>query len=239
MKKSGVKFYLYLALLITPFHLFANTYVNKTRVIVTEKSQEESFIIHNEGISPVLIQSWIDDGNEYTQPEKIDVPFILLPPIFRVEANSSFNVRVLTIKNKLKDLPKDRESLFWLNVLEIPPKGINKDNSFQVAFRTRLKLFYRPKNIENEDINSAIGRIKYSIVRGNVKNLLIQNPSPFFLTLMSVSDKNGLISDKLPNQGIIEPFGEMLVTVKQQEEPNVKDVILQYVDDYGVIAKTH
>ena len=40
-------------------------------------------------------------------------------------------------------LPSDRESLFWLNIMEIPLK-VEDPNSVQFAIRQRLKLFYRP-----------------------------------------------------------------------------------------------
>ncbi len=49
---------------------------------------------------------------------------------------------------------KDRESVFWFNVLEVPPKPdaakATNQSLLQLAFRTRIKLFYRPKGIEVE-----------------------------------------------------------------------------------------
>lgn len=41
-------------------------------------------------------------------------------------------------------LPKDRESVYWFNVLEVPPKPKDAQadkNLLQLAFRTRIKLF--------------------------------------------------------------------------------------------------
>ncbi|QGY26852.1 fimbria/pilus periplasmic chaperone [Escherichia coli] len=46
---------------------------------------------------------------------------------------------------------KDRESVFWFNVLELPPKPdaekVANQSLLQLAFRTRIKLFYRPEEI--------------------------------------------------------------------------------------------
>ncbi len=49
-------------------------------------------------------------------------------------------------------LPKDRESVFWFNVLEVPPKPdaatVANQSLLQLAFRTRIKLFYRPEALK-------------------------------------------------------------------------------------------
>lgn len=43
----------------------------------------------------------------------------------------------------MNTLPQDRESLFYFNLREIPPKS-SKPNTLQLALQTRIKLFYRP-----------------------------------------------------------------------------------------------
>ncbi len=49
-------------------------------------------------------------------------------------------------------LPQDRESLFWFNLLDIPPEPKNgkTDNYLQLAIRSRIKLFYRPAGVAAE-----------------------------------------------------------------------------------------
>lgn len=46
-------------------------------------------------------------------------------------------------------LPKDRESVFYLNIFDIPTKLENKQdkNVLQLAIKSRIKLFYRPKEL--------------------------------------------------------------------------------------------
>ncbi|WP_251677901.1 fimbria/pilus periplasmic chaperone [Escherichia coli] len=68
-------------------------------------------------------------------------PHLLLPPpINRVDPGKGQTLRVTFTD---LPLPTDRESVFWLNVLEIPTRYEPKsnDNYLQVAFRTRIKLF--------------------------------------------------------------------------------------------------
>ncbi len=43
-------------------------------------------------------------------------------------------------------LPQDRESLFYFNLREIPPRS-DKPNSLQLALQTRIKFFYRPQSL--------------------------------------------------------------------------------------------
>src|SRR5690606_20062113 len=44
-------------------------------------------------------------------------------------------------------LPGDRESLFWINIQEIPPRS-EAANALQVAIRTRIQLLYRPPGLQ-------------------------------------------------------------------------------------------
>lgn len=53
----------------------------------------------------------------------------------------------------INKLPADRESVFYFNVREIPPKS-NKPNTLQIALQTRIKLFWRPKALENTSMKS-------------------------------------------------------------------------------------
>ncbi len=55
----------------------------------------------------------------------------------------------MTKTSGINALPQDRESLFYLNVREIPPKP-DKPNVLQLAMQSRIKLFYRPAAIVPE-----------------------------------------------------------------------------------------
>ncbi|HGJ5875514.1 MAG TPA: molecular chaperone [Arsenophonus sp.] len=76
-------------------------------------------------------------------------------------------------------MPTDHESVFYLNVLDIPPKPTNlkTKNTLQLALRTRIKLFYRPQNISktSQDIADHIKINKAG------KALFIANPTAYFL----------------------------------------------------------
>lgn len=138
------------------------------------------------------MEVWVDNGNE--QPRQKDpagAPFILLPPFFKIEPLTSRSVR-LQIKNET-DLPCDRESLFWLNVLQIPPSNLNessKNNSILFLIKNRLKLFYRPHAIgEPVDIFSNV-----NVRIDKEQGLNVENNRPWYLSLSNVSVSNARTS---------------------------------------------
>ena len=98
------------------------------------------------------MQSWIDTGDMNSQPNSAKAPFIILPPVARVDGGQS---QALRIMYSGAPLAADRESLYWLNVLDIPPElsGTEGKNYLQFAVRSRLKLFFRPKGLKGDQIS--------------------------------------------------------------------------------------
>nr|WP_161950065.1 type VI secretion system ATPase TssH [Paraburkholderia monticola] len=120
--------------------------ITGTRVIYPAKNREVNVRLNNVDSRPVLVQAWLDDGDAAAAPNEIKVPFTLLPSVFRVEPHRGQALRIMFAGG---DMPTDRESVYWLNVLEIPPKPKDADerNMIQLAFRTRIKMFYRPASL--------------------------------------------------------------------------------------------
>lgn len=125
----------------------ASMVIDGTRIIfpATKRDRRPG---HQYGETP-LTQVWVDDGRVQNQPEKDAAPFIVLPPIVRIEPGKGQSWR--TVFNGSR-LPQDRESLFWFNLLDIPPEPKNgkTDNYLQLAIRSRIKLFYRPAGVAAE-----------------------------------------------------------------------------------------
>ncbi|MBC3232133.1 fimbria/pilus periplasmic chaperone, partial [Serratia fonticola] len=74
------------ALALFSTHALASVVISGTRVIYPSDAKEVSVKISNVGPSPVLLQSWIDSGDANAKPSAIKVPFVLTPPMNRVEA---------------------------------------------------------------------------------------------------------------------------------------------------------
>ena len=83
------------------------------------------------------------------------------------------------------NLPGDRESVFFLNVLDIPPKpeNIQNQNTVQLAIKSRIKMFYRPASLTGT-LDNATGKLTL-IASG--KQFRIVNDSPFHITVANIS----------------------------------------------------
>jgi len=87
--------------------------VGRTRVIYDADKREATLSVKNNADNnPFLIQSWVDAGGEKTRG-----PFIITPPLFRLNAQQESNLR---ISYNGSVLPTDRESVFYINVKAIP-----------------------------------------------------------------------------------------------------------------------
>ncbi|VEI41058.1 fimbrial chaperone protein [Citrobacter youngae] len=82
-----------------------------TRIIYPAEKNEVLVQLMNQGERSSLVQSWIDDGDTLLPPEKIQVPFLLTPPVVKVAGDSG---QQLKIKKMPNTLPNDKESLFFL-----------------------------------------------------------------------------------------------------------------------------
>lgn len=138
-----------LAVLLTTTNLAAHASVtpDRTRLVFNESDKSISVTLRNNNEKlPYLAQSWLEDekGN------KITSPLAVLPPVQRIDAMMNGQVKIQALPD-IHTLPSDRESLFYYNVREIPPKS-GKANTLQIALQTRIKLFWRPKALEKIDM---------------------------------------------------------------------------------------
>lgn len=201
-----------------------------TRIIFQSNEQETSMEINNKGTAPSLVQTWIDRGNIEKSPTNIQVPFVLSPPIFRIDGNKRQILRIIYTGEKL---PDDRESIFWLNILEIPPKN-SENNTLQFTYRTRIKLFFRPESLPPA-ANDGIKSLGWSLLHENNKYFLdVKNTSPFFVSLVNIKITNKPSTEIKPN--MIAPYSNEKF---EMEENNINlPLRIEYkaVNDFGGIT---
>ncbi|UVZ93284.1 fimbrial biogenesis chaperone [Enterobacter hormaechei] len=205
---------------------------------MSERDKEVTFSVINTGDQPALIQLWIDNDQIHERPEKINTPFVILPPIFKVGSNETRTVLVKRIDSS-EGVTPNSELLYWLNVLEIPPKVTKFDNrnEMQMAIRTRVKLFFRPSLAEDYTTDQSIEKLTYEIITRNGDKLLrLLNKSPIHVTLLKVRTDSGIIYDSLQNDGLINPFSFIDISLKNDETINSFEIY--WVDDFGVIKVT-
>lgn len=209
----------------------ANVVLSGTRVIFPESEKEVTLKVNNKGKTPVLIQSWIDTGDVNASPETISSPFLLTPPMNRIDPDKGQTLRISYPGGM--SLPKDRESLFWVNVLEIPPRANDAvtPNHLQVAFRSRIKLFFRPAELTGDAYHSA------ESVRWTAQSntLVAKNDSPYYVNLLGVHT-TGENHKILAEGDMIPPYSSITVKVKNGValRPGEK-LSYDFINDWGAV----
>ncbi len=227
------KIILILTVIMTFSHYsHASIVISGTRLIYPGKEKEVSITLSNSGSTPVLMQAWLDNGNESSHPQDIDSLFFMTPPLARIDEGKSLSLRVFKT-DAVADLPNDRESLFYLNILDIPPEqNVKKTDGAEVQFtvRSRIKFFYRPDGLSGS-ANSAPDNL---IFRKNKNEIIIENPSPYYINLSSVSVVNDKKSINLLSYEIIEPFSSIKI---KKKEGHFDYVYYESINDLGGIFK--
>jgi chaperone protein EcpD len=209
----------------------ADLVLSGTRVVYPANKKDVTVQLTNKGKNPLLAQSWIDDGDPSARPETVDVPFYLTPPVSRIDPEKGQTLRIVYNQPKL---PKDRESIFWLNVLEIPAKAKKGEkgegeNTLQLAFRTRVKLFFRPENLKVQP-NEAAKMVVWN--KAGDKKLTADNPSPYYISFSNV-DLSAAGKKIEVGDAMLAPFSKTDMTAKQSISGGNWMVKYAYVNDYG------
>lgn len=155
--------------------------LDRTRVIFDGGQKSMSVNVRNDNTKlPYLAQSWIEDAEGH----KIQSPLMALPPVQRLEPGAKSLVKIQLAPGAEAKLPQDRESLFYFNLREIPPKS-NKANVLQLALQTRVKMFYRPKSLVQEQASSETPWQEQLTLSRQGERYQVTNPTPYYVTLVA------------------------------------------------------
>lgn len=218
----------------------AGIVIQGSRVVYPAKEREVSIKMTNIGEQPSLVQAWVDKGNEKLTADKADGPFLITPPITRVEAKKGQTLRLVYTGDEAAS--KTQETVFWLNVLDVPPMPKDQEANFlQVAVRSRLKIFYRPEGLQGNP-NQAAQDISWSVVPAGAGFVLrARNNAAFHVSLATVQLIAGgkIHSVDKDNVKMIAPGTSMdfpLRTLTSQPGAGSK-VDYQWVTDYGALNR--
>ncbi|MCX4162429.1 MULTISPECIES: molecular chaperone [Paraburkholderia] len=205
-----------------PFFAHASVEPDRTRVVLNESDTATKITVTNRSsTNPYLVQSWIE--NE--QGEKITSPLIVVPPLQRIEPNESNVLRIARLPGAT--LPADRETVFYLNIREVPPK-VDTPNTLQLALHSQLKLFYRPNGVRPaQDVDPTLP-MTLRIDTASHK-LVFDNPTPYHITIVE------LAADA---QKTAIPFNPLMASPMSQIETAFSiamptTLYVSHIDDYG------
>ncbi|WP_375540724.1 fimbria/pilus periplasmic chaperone [Serratia silvae] len=198
--------------------------LDRTRVIFDGSQKSVSLSVSNQNKQlPYLAQGWIEDE----QGNKIQTPLTVLPPVQRIEPGKPSQVKIQALP-AAKLLKQDRETVYYFNLREIPPKS-TKANTLQIALQTRIKLFYRPVGIAI-DTNAAPPQEQMTLSKQGDK-YLVNNPTPYYVTIVDASSKKDGAGVKGFEPLMVPPKGSLPLTVSAASVGG--SPVLTYINDYG------
>ncbi|MFI8571136.1 molecular chaperone [Stenotrophomonas bentonitica] len=182
----------------------------------------------NSGDQPAMVQVWIDDGDSHARPENVRTPFRLTPADPRLlQAHQGQAYRVTYAPRPSEaPLPTDRESVFYFNLLDIPPKPTDAagKNLLQFAVRTRVKLFHRPAGLPG-NARDAAGQLQWRAQGGALQ---VSNPSAYHVTISTLTLPDG----RTVETDMIAPGAEVRLPLPSGAAMP-SSVTFQWLDDYG------
>ncbi|HIC8861710.1 TPA: fimbria/pilus periplasmic chaperone [Aeromonas hydrophila] len=200
--------------------------LDRTRVIYPGAAKSMSLTIRNNNKTlPYLAQAWLEDANG----NKINSPFTLLPPVQRLEPGMESLLKVQALP-AVSLLPQDKESLFYFNVREIPPRS-DKPNTLQLALQTRIKFFYRPASLLVEPGSKQAQWQEKVTLQQVAGKYQLTNPTPYYVSIVEGA--------RSANAGGVEGFAPVMIAPNSSAQVNLgvsqlgQQPTFTYVDDYG------
>ncbi|MBK5414365.1 fimbria/pilus periplasmic chaperone [Pseudomonas sp. TH31] len=216
-------------------HAKAGVVITGTRLVYPAGQKEITVKLNNNGTRPALVQSWVDTGDIQSSPTSSKAPFVLSPPVSRVDPSKGQSLRLMFTG---ASLPANQESVFWLNVLEIPPKaeGPVDLNVLQMAFRSRIKIFYRPDGLPGNPTD-APQSVQWKVIPADHGYALqAYNPTAFHVSqvelALAVGNQRYESENGMVNPGETKVFA--LPTLKSLPGAAAQ-VEFNAINDYGAL----
>lgn len=211
------------ALLFSAGVAHAGVLVGGTRLVYNGAKKESSLSVNNPDKVPYLIQSWI----ETTGGGAEKAPFMITPPLFRLDGDQDNVLRVVRTGGNLSET---QETLYWLNIKAIPSSVKQQDrNTLQVAVKTRIKLIYRPQGIKGAPEEMAQS-LKWQVMG---KQLKVTNTTPFYMNFMQVK----LGSTEVDDATYVAPMSSATFALPAGASGN--KVQWKIISDYGGVGPEH
>ena len=213
----------------------AGIVIDGTRVVYPAAKREVTVTIHNPGDAPSLVQAWLDAGDPQSKPGDSKVPFVLTPPLFRLDPTKVQSLRLVYTHDPL---PEDRESLYWLNVLDIPPRAAanpDRPNQLDLAFKHRMKVFFRPARLAGSP-GDAPAKLTWLLLSkdGKLVGIKVSNPTAYHVSLTQVGAT--VAGHRITTAAdMVDPFASRSFDLQEPVTAPGGTVALEYwfINDYG------
>lgn len=208
-----------------------------TRVIFPAEVADKTIQLKNNSEQPFFVQMWVSDQLENSNKNQPS-DFVVNPQFFKMSGNSGQAVRLFYSSHKV--LPKDRESLYYLNFKQIP--ALEKDKSDQnklvLVVTSKFKILYRPKTITSK-IEDLPKNLSYTISSDQVSSFItIDNPTGYYANLTQIFFDHSGKTTEVENVDMIPPFSSKKFNLGKKINKNtLSNISMTYINDYGAYLK--
>lgn len=204
--------------------------LNQTRVILHESQKSVGASLTNNSDAPFLVKATVLPSLDTQGGASTDIPFVLTPPLFRLEARNQHTT--LVVKQNTGDLPSDRESVFYLSFLAVPtstPLGIDETEQVaakvSIGIQSVIKLFYRPAKLPLQ-ASDAAAKLTFQMEESGIE---VRNPTPYHITLSQLTVGEATIN--------VRDEGAMVAPYSSQHYsgtfPTFQSIRWKAINDYG------
>ena len=191
-----------------------------TRVYLNGDQREGFLTVRNDGDVPYYLVAKLLDESTKTRSKD----FLVSPPSAMLSGRDQITLRIVRVSDSL---PKDSESVSFLQLRLLPGEREQADNRIKAIYNFYVKVFYRSKEIQkNNATENAIEKMALACHDGEVS---MKNNSPYWLTIVHRAD-----AKQNNKTWFLPPWG-----MKTQRFDVCPDFLnLQYINESGVASKS-
>ncbi len=190
--------------------------IDTTRIIYLADSHAATASVRNSSKEAVyLMQMTVSTAPQ----EGKAAPFLVTPPLFRLEPGNQNQVRIIKTG---QELPADRESLFWFTAQAIPlspeidnPSRQQVTGGVQIAIANTIKLMYRPHGLPVSP-EQGFGSLRF---KPTAAGITVTNPSPYHITFTSLKVGGQELMTKQQKENMVSPFSALSFPLKGVHYP--------------------
>ena len=213
----------------------AQLLLSNSRLVYPVGGRQVEMTITNDGKRLITAQAWVDAGDVDARPDDTQAPFLVSPPVSKILPGKS---QTLRISYTGAPAVRDRETLYYLNILDIAPAP-EKDtgmNYVRMNVRSRLKIFVRPAGLAGDPLAAAKALVWKLSPPDAPAQLVVHNPSAYFLSLSGIRLMRGSEVLHEITGGMAPPFGSTQLNIEKPPGNWRAATALQYayIDEHSI-----
>lgn len=204
-----------------------------TRVIYPQEKKFVNLNFRSTDNVPSILELWVSKSLN-SKDKSTDAPFVITPSIFKIDPNKGQSAKLVFTGS---NLPNDRESIFYLNFLQLPATDKNV-NKIIITYKSTVKVFYRPSGLTQriDDIEKYLSVRTDKSIDGDI---IFLNDSEYYITPTQLNfNRNGktILSIPQSKMKMIAPLSQLSIKIKPGSNLAGTQLSVNLINDFGGIS---